>query len=92
MARHKFAELNRASFSSEDAVQGASSDGITHSKTPGLAARRVKRTHDDMEYDEEIEEDDEENAVPPKGGPSKPKATVSQMPSLYGMVFIQDGF
>ncbi|KAG8901977.1 hypothetical protein FRC00_003093 [Tulasnella sp. 408] len=76
MARHKFAELNRASFSSEDAIQGASSDDITHSKTPGLAARRVKRTHDDMEYDDEIE-DDEENALPPKGGPSKTKATKS---------------
>ncbi|KIO19886.1 hypothetical protein M407DRAFT_143240 [Tulasnella calospora MUT 4182] len=88
MARYKFAELNRASYSSEDAVPGASSDDIAHSKTQGSAARRVKRTHDDMEYDDEIEEADEENALPPKGATSKTKATVSQMLSPHGVLFI----
>ncbi|KAG8981327.1 hypothetical protein FRB90_007329, partial [Tulasnella sp. 427] len=74
VARHKFAEINKASYSSEDVLQPASSDDLVVEKVQEPGVRKFKRSHDDMGYGEDIDDEDEDD-TPFKNVTSRNKVT-----------------
>ncbi|KAG9019081.1 hypothetical protein FRB90_006604 [Tulasnella sp. 427] len=59
VTRHKFAEISKAPYSSQDLLSFPSSDDLVVDKAHEPGVRKSKRSHDDMEYGEDIDDEDE---------------------------------